>query len=1158
MLRKGQTGNPMVYPKSANYSTSLLHRNAKKNLYVSHNAAGADMFRYSLNFGTTFSDWQDYGSGDNTTLASKVWSGTKLQDWDGEHVIVQYWSRLAGSSDHFQQGDIYDTTVSTPRRYPHFFLHGPFNEYGFDEGLENKMELDSSGLWRFNFMNEWPAEISLNVWGMNPDGQPDQTKVYGDIDGDFILDRIPPQSLIENTINITGSPPSPYLAYQIALNDGDLRFQLIPVGSRWTQLALYILLWCIPILTGAAGVWAFMKSFYQVKFNPIGIIEKKPMIPLVVRRKLRHFGPMLHIEPLGKGQKGDDDIVYQPPPIIEPLATTPLPTIAGLTFEVPEPVKDPSRRTVLIATMEYDIEDWKIKIKIGGLGVMAQLMGKNLAHQDLIWVVPCVGDVDYPTDTPAPNMQITVLGGTYDIKVQYHVLRNITYVLLDAPVFRQQTKSEPYPPRMDDLDSAVYYSAWNACIAEAIKRFPIDLYHINDYHGAVAPLHLLPDVIPCALSLHNAEFQGLWPMRTAQEHEEVCQIYNLDPDVVRKYVQFGEVFNLLHAGASYLRVHQKGFGAVGVSAKYGKRSFARYPILWGLKEVGSLPNPDPTDTAPWNKEQVKTEDIHVDPELEAAKPELKRQAQEWAGLKQDPQADLFVFVGRWSMQKGVDLIADVFPSILEHNPQVQLACIGPMIDLYGKFAALKLARMMEVYPGRVFSKPEFTALPPYMFSGADFALMPSRDEPFGLVAVEFGRKGALCVGARVGGLGQMPGWWFTIESTTTKHVMQQFKIAIQGALAAKPDVRAIMRARAAKQRFPVAQWIEDLETLQTTAIDISHKLEQKKARHGGKSGANTPAGSRINTPAHSRSASLAAPRSRSRAPSPEGDEPPLPSSRNGGLGSRLGPGSKRKRLSKSNISSPTIQDQAVSEFEDSSDEDDRPQSRGRSHLRKSSRSTIRPPLPRIPTFAREHLPAFAPQGYQHDTTPISPFSPGTPETPFSESWLIPPSLTNHSNASLLSLQDVKGDHTDYKLQQVSPFFTDPKKEYTANFEQKLKTLDGKTSEDQLCIEEYLVKSEKTWFGKLRDAEMGKTLAASPAPSIFRMNPSSPNGSIFEGRSAHDVSPRHSARDDSSVLDEFLLGDNYKAPTGLKHILRVKVGDWPIYTILLGFVSGIPK
>lgn len=76
-------------------------------------------------------------------------------------------------------------------------------------------------------------------------------------------------------------------------------------------------------------------------------------------------------------------------------------------------------------------------------------------------------------------MVVTILGNPYEVQVQYHQLNNITYVLLDAPVFRKQTKTEPYPPRMDDLDSAIYYSAWNACIAEAIKRFEPDIYHIN-------------------------------------------------------------------------------------------------------------------------------------------------------------------------------------------------------------------------------------------------------------------------------------------------------------------------------------------------------------------------------------------------------------------------------------------------------------------------------------------------------------------------------------------------------------------------------------------------------------------------------------------------------------------------------------------------------
>ena len=71
---------------------------------------------------------------------------------------------------------------------------------------------------------------------------------------------------------------------------------------------------------------------------------------------------------------------------------------------------------------------------------------------------------------------------------------------------------------------------------------------------------------------------------------------------------------------------------------------------------------------------------------------------------------------------------------------------------------------MGLYPDRVFSKPECTAFPPYLFSGADFALIPSRDEPFSLIAVKFGRKGALGVGSQLGGLGLMPGWVSELSS----------------------------------------------------------------------------------------------------------------------------------------------------------------------------------------------------------------------------------------------------------------------------------------------------------------------------------------------------------------------------------------------------------
>src|SRR5437667_1406124 len=95
----------MIFPRLANYSRDLLHKDENRKLRISHKAAGADKFRYSTNWGTTYSNWEDYKGG-NTTLAPKKWSGTNKQRWAGEHVIVQYWSRILGSGDHVQHGDV--------------------------------------------------------------------------------------------------------------------------------------------------------------------------------------------------------------------------------------------------------------------------------------------------------------------------------------------------------------------------------------------------------------------------------------------------------------------------------------------------------------------------------------------------------------------------------------------------------------------------------------------------------------------------------------------------------------------------------------------------------------------------------------------------------------------------------------------------------------------------------------------------------------------------------------------------------------------------------------------------------------------------------------------------------------------------------------------
>ena len=380
MFRIGQLDNPMVFPLSSNYSRNLLHKDpATSDLYISPKAPGADKIRYSTNWGSSFSKWISY-TGANITLEPQAWTGTKAQEWSGDHVIVHYWSRMTGSSDHVQHADV-DREGLPPRRWPHVFVEGSWNEYGYDGGLANDMSLASDGLWKFKLVAEWPTNLIMNVWGMNPNGVPDKSQALGDVDGDFVLDWVPPDSLARNVITIPNEPSKKYIGYELMVNDGNYHYYFNPIGSSSTQVVVAVLLGVIPVVTAILGVWIFKRSFYKVKFNEVGVTEKTGFLStqfakIPAKEDLRN--QLFHIF--------DDSRAS--------LRMTTNATAGALAVETGSPY----RRTVMIATMEYDIDDWEIKVKIGGLGVMAQLMCRNLGHQNLVWVVPCIGGIEYPVD----------------------------------------------------------------------------------------------------------------------------------------------------------------------------------------------------------------------------------------------------------------------------------------------------------------------------------------------------------------------------------------------------------------------------------------------------------------------------------------------------------------------------------------------------------------------------------------------------------------------------------------------------------------------------------------------------------------------------------------------------------------------------------------
>lgn len=368
-------------------------------------------------------------------------------------------------------------------------------------------------------------------------------------------------------------------------------------------------------------------------------------------------------------------------------------------------------------------------------------------------------------------------------------------------------------------------------------------------------------------------------------------------------------------------------------------------------------------------------------------------------------------------------------------------------------------------------------------------------------------------------------------------------MAINDALKSSQGIRALMRARSSKQRFPVAQWVEDLEILQTTSIEKHAKYSERHDRSSWRiSRGSTLVPERIRNVSSSSNNS----RKQSRSRSSTGSIPP---SRPITSDTRL----SVPRPGFDHVHTPTNLSSNLS-MSDNDDSDNGPRCR---------------PLPSDLLADSRNVYSAVSDG--EDLDPISgaiqedgsvrPSPLGTPTVYFARSGASTPVLgtrpedgllgrrdARESLMSLVSVEDIVKEKQDYNLQKVDPFFTDANNEYADTFEKKLADLNGKNSEDQLCIEEFLEKSQKDWFNRYRAVKLGKSPSLSPDPSVFR---------IKLRETDRPESPPSTGPGAGPNAGQFLLPNNYVPPTGLKRFMLMKLGDWPVYSIFLAIVSWSP-
>ena len=333
MFRVGTSNNPIVFPQNNNFSYSLLEK-SNSGYTINHVAIGSDLFRYSVDYGQSWTQW---GNFDRITYLEK----SAFKKLGIEHVIVDYWCKKCGAVSARVYGDL----SATPSIFPKLYVQGEFNMYGLDRAMENQMIKRKDG-FSFPFVWNFPTEFSFDIWG-------DGSIIFGDVDGDHILDRLPPNSQLHSRIKLD-NPPQNYVGWTIFIGD-DLEFKLKPSGSWIVSMITFLVLLICPTFAALLVIYVFRKLSYAVIENTTGndsSNEENGKYDF----KTRFVNSSLYL----KNNSNHKSIIFKP-------------------------------HNVLIATLEYEIPDLKIKVRIGGLGVMSSLIGNHLVDTKLFWVVPMIG-----------------------------------------------------------------------------------------------------------------------------------------------------------------------------------------------------------------------------------------------------------------------------------------------------------------------------------------------------------------------------------------------------------------------------------------------------------------------------------------------------------------------------------------------------------------------------------------------------------------------------------------------------------------------------------------------------------------------------------------------------------------------------------------------
>jgi len=394
--------------------------------------------------------------------------------------------------------------------------------------------------------------------------------------------------------------------------------------------------------------------------------------------------------------------------------------------------------------------------KTGGLAdVTGALLPelRQLGH-DVRAFMPLYGQVrhSHPDLLAVPELQDLAIGigatrYAYSVRTGHYPGTTIPVYFIDCPALFDRPSLYTF-----DADEHRRFLLFTRAAVESCGRlgFEPDIFHCNDWHAAFLPL-LLRTVYSSApelrrsrtvLTIHNIGYQGIMP---------AAAVDDLALGAFENRLDVGDraagIINPLKSGIKFADA------VTTVSPTYA-REICETALGMGMQQtlrerrngvVGILNGVDYREWDPRNDRHLAA---HFGPEDLRGKSDNKRRLLAAASLDREPRSPLIGMVTRLAEQKGIDLLFEALPALLQAR-DFGFLILGSGEDRYVTFFTELAAR----HPGRVaFVSGYDESLAHLIEAGSDMFLMPSRYEPCGLNQMYSLRYGTIPIVRKTGGL----------------------------------------------------------------------------------------------------------------------------------------------------------------------------------------------------------------------------------------------------------------------------------------------------------------------------------------------------------------------------------------------------------------------